>query len=398
MLAATDVPLLEDLGDVAGRSVLLRADLNCPTAEGPDGETVVTDDYRIRSTIPTIDWLLERGAKISLATHLGRPKGVYDKRFDLAPVAARLAELTGPVEVLANLRFDAGEEANSPEFVDRLVNGHDLYVNDAFGVSHRAHASVVGPPARLRSAAGRLLAREVEVLGGLLDRPARPFVAVVGGAKIADKLGVLRALAPKVDAIVVGGGMSYTFQRALGHSIGRSLFDAAHLDSCRELLEGPTSIVLPLDCVALAPGGTLHFGPGDEAGPKSDARVVGVDVPDDWEGADIGPATRARFAELIASAATVLWNGPMGVFEDVRFAGGTRAVAEAVAACAGFTVVGGGDSVLALERLGLASAIDHVSTGGGASLELLELGDLPGLAALRSSPGAAEAIARHRRS
>ena len=388
------VPLLEDLGDVAGASVLLRADFNCPLAEAPDGSIVITDDYRIRSTVPTIEWLLERGASVSVATHLGRPKGAYDKRYDLAPVARRLAELTGPVEMLPNVRFDPGEETCSAAFVSRLIAGHDLYVNDAFGVSHRAHASVVGPPAHLRSAAGRLLAREVEVLGGLLDDPARPFVAVVGGAKIADKLGVLRALAAKVDVIIVGGGMSYTFQKALGHSIGRSLVDESHLRSCRELLEGSTPIVLPVDCVALAPGGSLVTAPGAPAGPAGDADVFDMDVPEGWEAVDIGPQSRARFGELIASAKTVLWNGPMGVFEDERFAGGTRAVAQAVAACPGFTVVGGGDSALALERLGLAGAIDHVSTGGGASLELIELGDLPGLAALRSSPGAAEAIAR----
>jgi phosphoglycerate kinase len=363
---------LEDLGDLAGASVLVRVDFNVPLAER-DGRRVVVDDFRITSSLPTLRYLLDAGAKVTVCTHLGRPEGHFDERYTLDPVAERLDELLPGIELLENLRFDPGEEANSPEFVERLVAGHDCFVNDAFGVSHRAHASVVGPPARLPSAAGRLLAREVEVLGGLLTEPARPFVAVVGGAKIAEKLGVLRALAKKVDTLVVGGGMAYTFLHALGHPIGSSLLDPSRLGDCLELYHSPTEVLLPVDSVALGADGET-------------VAVFGEDLPEGFAGLDIGPQSAARFAKAIAGAATVLWNGPMGVFEDERFTAGTRAVAEAVASCAGFTVVGGGDSVAALDEYGLAARIDHVSTGGGASLEFIEQGDLPGLRALRESP------------
>jgi phosphoglycerate kinase len=298
----------------------------------------------------------------------------------MTPVRARLAELAPGVELMDNLRFDPGEKADDPAFVDRLVSGFDSYVNDAFGVSHRAHASIVGPPARLPSAAGRLLAREVEALGGLLAHPARPFVAVVGGAKVTDKLGILRSLLDSVDRLIVGGGMAFTFLAAQGHAIGESLFDASALPSCRTLLaEAGDRVMLPVDVVVkrVTPGG------GEEI------EVVGPDLPDDSVGLDIGPRSAQHFAAVVAEAKTVFWNGPMGVFEDPRFAAGTYAVARAIAGGCGFSVVGGGDSVAALDQLGLAGQVDFVSTGGGASLELLEHGDLPGLVALRHAPNAA---------
>ena len=380
------LPVLEDLPELAGKRVLLRADFNVPVFDGPDGSRVITDDYRIRATLPTIRWLQDHGAAVTACSHLGRPKGRPDPAFSIEPVRRRLEELVQGVELLENLRFSPGEEANDPAFVDQLVAGHDAYVNDAFGASHRAHASIVGPPSRLPSAAGRLLAREVEVLSSLLGEPERPFVAVVGGAKIADKLGVLKALAAKVDVLVVGGGMSYTFLKALGHEVGASLLDEGHVASCAELLKSGTEILLPSDVVALAPGSSIHRA---EPVPEGESiEVFGEDIPEGWEGADIGPETRRRFAEVIASARTVLWNGPMGAFEDERLSAGTRAVAEAVASCPGFTVVGGGDSVSALNSYGLADRIDHVSSGGGASLELIELGDLPGLTALRGASNA----------
>jgi phosphoglycerate kinase len=362
------LPQLEDLPDPGGRHVLLRADFNVPITDGHIG-----DDLRIRAALPTIDWLRDHGARVTACSHLGRPRGKPDPAYAMEPVRARLAELAPGVALLDNLRFDPGEEADDPAFVDRLVTGHDLFVNDAFGSSHRAHGSIVGPPRRLPSAAGRLLAREVEVLGGLLDRPRRPFVAVLGGAKVRDKLGVIRALLDRVDTLVVGGGMCFTFLAAQGHQVGDSLLEADHVDACRAVLDGPARVLLPSDVVARA----------DE-----EVRTVGRDIPPGWQGLDIGPGSAAEFADAVGEAGTVFWNGPMGVFEDERFAAGTRALAQAVAECPGFTVVGGGDSAAALARFGLAGKVDFVSTGGGASLELLEKGDLPGLAALRQAPNA----------
>jgi len=382
------LPLLEDLPDLDGRRVLVRTDYNVPLHDA-GGRTVVADDFRIRASVPTLEWLLERGARVTVCSHLGRPKGAPDERWSMAPVADRLAELCPGVELADNLRFDPGEEANDPAFVARLVDGHDAYVNEAFGVAHRAHASVVGPPRRLPSAAGRLLAREVEVLGGLLDAPARPFVVVLGGAKVADKLGVVRSLAARADVVAVGGAMAFTFLAALGHHVGASLVDPDHLEDCRALLEsGTTPILLPTDVVALEPGGRgLGSAPVGVDRP-ADTKVLGAHIPDGWQGLDIGPETARAFSEAVSAAGTVFWNGPLGAFEDERFAEGTHTVAEAVAACAGYTVVGGGDSVSAIDHLGLAEHIDFVSTGGGASLELLEHGDLPALAALRAAPNA----------
>jgi phosphoglycerate kinase len=380
-----EVPHLEDLPPLEGKRVLLRVDYNVPLADGPQGSRVVVDDYRIKMTMPTINWLTERGAHVTACSHLGRPKGKVDERYSMEPVRARLAELAPGVELLDNLRFDPGEEANEEKTVERLVAGHDYYVNDAFGAAHRAHASVVGPPRFLPSAAGRLLAREVEVLGALLDAPSKPFVAVVGGAKVADKLGVLESLIHRVDTLIVGGGMSYTFLAAMGHRIGASLFDASKLDACKALLDSSVQILLPLDIVVISPDGKINFGGNPEVESLGTTEVAERDIEEGWEGVDIGPRSRAAYAEAIAGAATLLWNGPMGAFEDSRFGEGTKAVAEAVSACKGFSVVGGGDSVAALGKYGLGEGIDHISTGGGASLEYLEKGDLPGLAALRAA-------------
>ncbi len=388
------VPLLEDLGDLEGKSVLVRLDLNVPLADAPEGGRVVADDFRIRAALPTLFWLREHGARITACSHLGRPKGKVDPKYDMAPVRSRLGELIDGVELLENLRFSPGEEANDPAFVLQLVKGHDAYVNDAFGSSHRAHASVVGPPQYLPSAAGRLLAREVEVLTGLLEEPERPFVVILGGAKVKDKIGVLRSLTARANTVLVGGGMSFTFLQALGHTVGASLIDPTHLEACKELLASPGHILLPVDARALAPGRKLSI--EAQAEPEEpladttdpDVETFGLEIPEGWRGVDIGPATVELFSEVIASAATVLWNGPMGVFEDTRFAAGTKAIAEAMARCPGRTVVGGGDSAAALAQLGLEDKIDHVSTGGGATLELLEFGDLPGLAALRGAPNA----------
>jgi phosphoglycerate kinase len=373
--------LLEDLPDVGGRRVLVRTDFNVPLRwpDGPAGAARVADDFRIRAAMPTLDWLTGQGAEVTVATHLGRPHGQRDPRYDLAPVRARLAELAPGVDLLDNLRFDPGEKGNDPAFVDRLVRGFDCYVNDAFGVCHRSHASIVGPPARLPSAAGRLLAREVGAVGGLLVHPARPFLAVVGGAKVTDKLGVLRSLLETVDRLIVGGGMAFTFLAAQGHSIGASLFDPTAVPTCRALLaEAGDRVLLPSDVVVrrTTPDG------GDQID------VTGPDVPDDATGLDIGPVSAQAFADAVADAETVFWNGPMGVFEDPRFSAGTYSLAKAIAGSCGFSVVGGGDSVAALDLLGLAGRVGFVSTGGGASLELLEHGDLPGLVALRRAANA----------
>jgi phosphoglycerate kinase len=370
----TAVPTLEDLPPLAGKRVLMRADFNVPLRDGE-----IADDLRIRAALPTIEWLLGQGAQVTACTHLGRPKGRPDPRYSVAPVRARLAELAPGVELLENLRYDPGEEANDPAFVARLIAGFDAYVNDAFGASHRAHASIVGPPQFLPSAAGRLLAREVDVLLGLRTDPRRPFVAILGGSKVSDKLKVIEALLGVADQLLIGGGMCFTFLAAQGASIGDSLFEEDMVGTCRSLLdEHCDRLVLPSDITALGPGGELMR---PEAG--GDVRQVGTSLPAGWKGVDIGPGSAADFGDRIAEARTVFWNGPMGVFEDPRFEAGTRAVAQAVADTSGFTVVGGGDSAAALAQFGLAGEVDHVSTGGGASLELLEQGDLPGLAALR---------------
>ncbi len=390
---ADTLPRLEDLSLDEGARVLLRADFNVPLDGG-----MITDDLRIRAALPTIEWLRDRGAAVVACSHLGRPKGQPDPALSLAPVAQRLSEHLGTevtlspqvvgaesaelsaalqpagVLLLENLRFDPGETGNDPAFVDGLCRLADVYVDDAFGAAHRSHASVVGPPTQLPSAAGRLLAREVEVLGGLLGSPGRPFVTVLGGAKVSDKLGVIDALLERCDTLLVGGAMAFTFLAARGIDVGASRLEADRVDHCRELLasgriELPSDVVVAQEIAADAKTQTVTVG----------------EIPDGWMGLDVGPETAAVYASAIGDAGTVLWNGPMGVFELGPFAAGTLTVAEAVAASGGFTVVGGGDSAAAVRQMGLADRIDHVSTGGGASLELLEHGDLPGLAALRTS-------------
>ncbi len=385
------VPRLEDLDVARGTRVFVRADLNVPLRDGR-----VDDDLRITAALPTIEWLRERGAVVVLASHLGRPKGAPDPQYSMRPVAERLRALLGDRVVLApavvgpevdalvagaspgdvvlleNLRFEPGETANDPAFASALAALADRYVNDAFGASHRAHASVVGVPALLPHAGGRLLLREVEVLSRLLDDPAHPFVAVLGGAKVADKLGVIDALLDRCDLILVGGAMAFTFLLAQGVTVGASLVQPEMVDACRRLL-GTGRIMIPSDFV-IAP----------DARADVETAVVDADaIPDGWMGLDVGPDTTAAYAAEVARAATVLWNGPMGMFELAPYARGTLGVAEAVAASPAFTVVGGGDIAAAIREFGLADKVDHVSTGGGASLELIERGDLPGLEALR---------------
>ena len=337
--------------DVRDRRVLVRSDLNVPLEDGR-----VADDTRIQAALPTLRYVLEKGAsQLVVCSHLGRPKG-EDPGLSLRPVEERLRELLGAdgrLRVLENTRFDAGETKNDPAFARELASHGDLYVNDAFGSAHRAHASTVGVAELLPAYAGFLLERELEELGGLLESPAQPFVAIVGGAKVEDKVGVLQALSERADCLLVGGKMA------------------------EDLREGAPAVEaeLPVDVVAAA-----------EFQADAEARVVAAEsVPEGWLGLDIGPRTRDRFAGEISAAKTVFWNGPMGVFEWPRFAAGTAAVAEAVASCDGHTVVGGGDSVRAVQELGLAEQIDWVSTGGGASLELLEGKELPGVAAIPES-------------
>jgi phosphoglycerate kinase len=391
--AELGIPRLEDLPLERGQRVLVRIDLNVPLENG-----VITDDLRITTALPTLEWLRENDAAVVVAGHLGRPKGAPDPQYSMAPVAARLGELLGQevplaprvvgaavepyvasldacdVVMLENLRFERGETTDDPAFATNLCELADAYVNEAFGASHRAHASIVGPPRVLPSAGGRLLFREVETLSRLLEAEDRPFVAVLGGAKVSDKLGVIDALLDRCDGILVGGAMMFTFLLAQGHSVGDSLVEPEMVDECRRLLE-TGRVHIPTDVVV-----------AEEITDDAEARVVPADaMPVDRKGLDIGPETADAFSAQIGDAALILWNGPMGVFEVAPFAAGTRAVADAVARCPGFTVVGGGDSAAAVRRFGLGDRIDHVSTGGGASLEFIEQGDLPGLEALRES-------------
>lgn len=380
-MAASLVPTLEDLeaelGGFEDKRILVRCDFNVPIRDGQ-----IADDLRIRSAIPTVSWLLERGASVVIGTHFGRPEGKYDERYSTEVLKGRLEQLVPGVELLENLRFNPGEVANDQEFVDFLVGGaggeaFDGYVNDAFGVSHRSHASVVGPPRRLPSAAGRLLEKEVQVLGDLRSSPKRPFVAVLGGAKVSDKLGVIEALLEVVDQLLIGGGMCFTFLKAMGYSVGDSLCEDDQLQTCQKIIDSGASILLPNDITALSPDGDIGAGNGE-------VRQMGCSLPDGWKGLDIGPGSAAEFTDALHEARTVFWNGPMGMFEDSRFAAGTRSVAQALADSRAFSVVGGGDSAAAVAEVGLTPYMDHISTGGGASLEFLELGDLPGLQALRN--------------
>lgn len=384
--------------DVSGRRVLVRCDFNVPMEAGR-----ITDDRRIRESLPTMRYLLERDARVILASHLGRPKGRPDQAFTLAPVAERIGTLlersvpllpdcvgpavedavarmrAGEAVLLENLRFHAEEEANDPSFAARLARLADLYVNDAFGTAHRAHASTAGVAAYLPAVAGLLLEKELTHLGQALDAPVRPFVAILGGKKVSDKIGVIRHLLDRADTLLVGGGMAYTFLRAQGREIGSSICEHDSLALASELLAEAgrkgVGFELPVDVVAAT---------AVEAG--ADHRVVDADaIPTGWAGVDIGPRTAARFAGVIRDAGTALWNGPMGVFEIPAFAAGTRAVAEAMADSSAVTVVGGGDTAAAVEAFGLADRMTHISTGGGASLEFLEGQELPGIAVLQDA-------------
>ncbi|MDQ3662853.1 MAG: phosphoglycerate kinase [Actinomycetota bacterium] len=389
------LPKLDDL-EVADRRVLVRADLNVPLEDG-----VIVDDLRVRASLPTLQALLKRGARLAVCSHLGRPKGKVTEGLRLAPVGIRLAELLDTkvlaldevigeevqracdsdteVVLLENLRFEPGEEANDAGFAGALAGLAQAYVNDAFGSSHRAHASVVGVPALLPCAAGLLLSREVAVLERLLQDPEHPFVAVLGGAKVSDKLGVIRNLLERVDAVVVGGAMAFTLLAAQGRDVGGSRVEHDRLDDIRSTLEVAeekgVDVLLPSDVVAAL---------GIEEG--SPHEIVPLGEIGERMGVDIGPETAAAFGNAIAAARTVLWNGPMGIFEIDAYAAGTEAVARSIAEATSkgaFTVAGGGDSAAALVELGMTDAVSHLSTGGGASLELLEGRELPGVAALR---------------
>jgi phosphoglycerate kinase len=370
---------LDDL-DVAGKRVLVRVDFNVPLQEGR-----ITDDTRVRAALPTLQRLRGAGARLVLVSHLGRPKG-RDAQFSLAPVAERLAELLGePVELgaldavpdadvvlLENIRFEPGETKDDPELAQRLAALADAYVNDAFGTAHRAHASTHGVARLLPGAAGLLLQREVEFLEGVLQDPPRPLVAIVGGAKVTDKIGVLQAFLGRADAVLIGGAMCFPFFKAQGHEVGASLCEAEGLAPAREIM-GHERLRLPVDLVL-----------GDRFAADAERRELdGVDVPDGWMGLDIGARSAQAYAEVVRGAGSVFWNGPMGAFELEPFSAGTRAVAEAVASAPGTTVVGGGDSAAALHQFGLADRVTHLSTGGGASLELIEGKTLPGVEVLR---------------
>ncbi len=390
--------------EVRGKRVLMRVDYNVPLDENKD----ITDDARIRETVPTIQHLLQKGARVVLMAHFGRPKGQVVDSMSLAPVAKRLSELleqevllapdcvgeetdamvdalaTPGVLLLENLRFHAGEESNDPEFVAKLARHCDVYVNDAFGAAHRAHASTVGVPGVLQTqgkpcVAGLLMAREIEFLGRLLDNPKSPFVAILGGAKVSDKIEIIKNLLPKVDSLLVGGAMSFAFFKARGWEIGGSLFkdgdDKVAADLLQFAKENQYDLRLPMDVLV-----------ADRDADDAKTQVVTADkMPADMMGMDIGPQTQAEYSAIVEDARTVLWNGPMGRFEVAPFAGGTRQVAEAVADATqngALTIIGGGDSAAAVKQFGLVEEMSHVSTGGGASLEFLEGKTLPGIAAL----------------
>jgi phosphoglycerate kinase len=386
---------LEDLGELTGRRVLVRCDFNVPLEGG-----VITDDLRIRATMPTIERVLEGGATAILCSHLGRPKGQVVEKYRLGPVADRLRELMsravtkldevvgpsvegalrelhpGSVALLENLRFDPGEETNDPAFADALASLADVYVNDAFGAAHRAHASVVGVAERLPAAAGLLMRREVEVLSRLLTEPKEPFVAILGGAKVSDKLAAVDSLIERVDALLVGGAMAFSFLAAAGGDVGTSLVEPDRYEEVRKAVQRAQDrgvvLQLPEDVVA-----------AEEPSVEARRETVRANaVPRNLMGLDIGPRTVEEFTRTIADARTILWNGPMGMFELEPFSAGTRGVAYAVAGSRAFSVVGGGDSLAALRKFGLAQEVDHLSTGGGASLEFLEGRDLPGVAVL----------------
>lgn len=382
---------------VSGKKVLLRCDFNVPQNK-ETGE--ITSDKRIKAALPTIKYLLDNGAAVIACSHLGKPKGEWKPKLSLAPVAEHLSKLLdrpvifandiigedakakaaalkpGEIMLLQNLRYDIREEKNDPEFAKELASLADIYVSDAFGTVHRAHASTAGVAAYLPAYAGLLVLKELSVMGKALEEPARPFVAVLGGAKVSDKIGVINNLLSKADTIIIGGGMAYTFIKAMGYEIGKSLLEEDKLDYARSMIEKAkeknVKLLLPVDTAV-----------GSEFAPDCERKVVKVsEIPADWMGMDIGPETIKLFSDAVKRAATVVWNGPMGVFEFDAFAQGTEAMAKALAESGAVTIVGGGDSAAAVEKLGYADKMTHISTGGGASLEFLEGLELPGVACL----------------
>ena len=389
---------IEDI-DVAGKRVLVRCDFNVPQKDGK-----ITSDKRIVEALPTIKYLMDKGAKVILCSHMGKPKGQVNPKYSLCAVAARLSELLGKevplcadtvgpdakakaaalacgeAILLENTRFDAREEKNDPELAREMASMADIFVNDAFGAAHRAHASTAGVADYLPAVCGYLIQKEISVMGKALSDPSRPFVAILGGAKVSDKLNVIDNLLSKVDTLIIGGGMAYTFLAAKGGSIGTSLFDAEKVDYCREMMakaeKNGVKLLLPIDTTI-----TKDF-PDPIDAELEVSYVKSTEIPADMMGLDIGPKTRELFAEAVLGAKTVVWNGPMGVFENPTLAKGTIAVAKALAASSAITIVGGGDSAAACEQLGFASEITHISTGGGASLEFLEGRDLPGISCL----------------
>ena len=387
---------LEDV-PVSGKKVLVRVDFNVPL----DKEHNITDDTRIRAALPTIRYLLDHNAKVILMSHLGRPKGTgFEPDFSMAPVAKRLSELLGmevhaaedvigdsaksltgniqegEVVLLENLRFHKEEKKNDPGFAKELAGFGEVYINDAFGTAHRAHASTEGVAHYLPAAAGYLMKKELDILGAALDNPEHPFVAILGGAKVSDKIGVIRNLINKVDTLIIGGGMAYTFFRAMGYEIGKSLLEEDKVALAKELMQEAkdknVKLLLPSDTVI-----------AEEFSNDAKNRVVSSDaIPAGWQGLDIGPASGKEFGREIEKAKLVVWNGPMGVFEMPAFAKGTEAIADAMSRCDGTTIIGGGDSAAAVKKLGYGDKMTHISTGGGASLEFLEGKELPGVAAL----------------
>lgn len=389
-----DKKTLHDI-DVKDKKVFCRVDFNVPMDNGE-----ITDDTRIKAALPTIKHLVDHGAIVILASHLGRPKGKVVEELRLDPVAKRLSDLSGKeilktdsvygeevnkaiekmsagdILLIENVRFEAGEEANDPELAQAFADMADLYVNDAFGAAHRAHASTAGVAEKLPAAAGFLMEKEIEVLGKALANPDRPFTAIIGGAKVADKINVIDNLLEKVDNLIIGGGLAYTFVKAQGHEIGKSLLEEDKIDLAKEFMKKAkdkgVNFLLPTDAIV-----------ADDFAESANTKIVDIDeIPADWEALDIGPKTRQTYAEIIAESKLIVWNGPMGVFEMNAFAGGTQEVAQALADTDGFSVIGGGDSAAAVEQFGFAQDMDHVSTGGGASLEFMEGKVLPGVEAL----------------
>lgn len=387
---------ITDIENLAGKRVLMRVDFNVPMDENKN----ITDETRIRGAMASIEYLYKNGAKVILCSHLGRPKGKVNPELSLAPVAKRLAELVdtkvtmakdvvgedakacvqdmkdGEIVVLENTRFRKEEEENDAEFSKQLASLADVYVNDAFGTAHRAHASTAGVAAYLPAYAGFLIQKEVEIMGKALEDPERPFVAVLGGAKVKDKIPVINNLLEKVDTLIIGGGMAFTFLKAKGYEIGESLLDEDNIDYAKELMKKAqdkgVKLLIPVDTVV-----------AKEFAADAENKIVDADqIPADWQGLDIGPKTRELFADAIRGAGTVVWNGPMGVFEFPAFAKGTEAMAKALAQSGAITIIGGGDSAAAVQQLGFGDQMTHISTGGGASLEFLQGLDLPGIACI----------------